>query len=226
VTDFLLVLPVLLFSVVAHEYAHAWTAFRQGDPTAYMLGRLTLNPLPHIDPMMSVLFPAMLFWLSSLAGHPFTFGAAKPVPVNPRNYRNYRRGDLIVSSAGIDIDPAEFEQVFLEEHMPHSTALHSVRADRRTSYLVGPLARINLNFAKLSPLAQLKVFARGLGLDPDKLILKGSFVKPHRALRHRKKWKIQVQILSSAIKDAIKQEILQDIKSQKIRGCSGGVARI
>ena len=99
--DFLLLLPVLLFSVVAHEYAHAWTAFRQGDPTAYMLGRLTLNPLPHIDPMMSVVFPAMLFWLSSLAGHPFTFGAAKPVPVNPRNYRNYRRGDLIVSSAGI-----------------------------------------------------------------------------------------------------------------------------
>jgi Zn-dependent protease len=101
VIDFLLLLPVLLFSVVAHEYAHAWTAFRQGDPTAYMLGRLTLNPLPHIDPMMSVVFPAMLFWLSSLAGHPFTFGAAKPVPVNPRNYRNYRRGDLIVSSAGI-----------------------------------------------------------------------------------------------------------------------------
>ena len=100
-TDFLLVLPVLLFSVVAHEYAHAWTAYRQGDPTAHMLGRLTLNPLPHIDPMMSVIFPALLFWISSMAGHPFTFGAAKPVPVNPRNYRNYRRGDLIVSSAGI-----------------------------------------------------------------------------------------------------------------------------
>ncbi len=100
-TDFILVLPILLFSVVAHEYAHAWTAFRQGDPTAFMLGRLTLNPLPHIDPFMSVLFPAMLFWVTSLSGHPFTFGAAKPVPVNPRNYRNYRRGDLIVSSAGI-----------------------------------------------------------------------------------------------------------------------------
>jgi len=101
VTDFLLLLPVLLFSVVAHEYAHAWTAYRQGDPTAQLLGRLTLNPLPHIDPMMSVLFPAMLFWVSSLAGHPFTFGAARPVPVNPNNFRNYRRGDLIVSSAGI-----------------------------------------------------------------------------------------------------------------------------
>ncbi|HTT66405.1 MAG TPA: site-2 protease family protein [Gemmatimonadales bacterium] len=97
-TDFLLVLPVLLFSVVAHEYAHAWTAFRQGDPTAYMLGRLTLNPLPHIDPMMSILVPVGLWFLSHGT---FTFGSAKPVPINPRNFRNYRRGDLIVSSAGI-----------------------------------------------------------------------------------------------------------------------------
>jgi Zn-dependent protease len=98
VTDFLLVLPVLLFSVVAHEYAHAWTALRQGDPTALMLGRLTLNPLPHIDPVMSVLVPVGLWVLSHGA---FTFGAARPVPVNPRNFRNYRRGDLVVSSAGI-----------------------------------------------------------------------------------------------------------------------------
>jgi len=98
VTDFFLVLPILLFSVVAHEYAHAWTAFRQGDPTAFMLGRLTLNPLPHIDPMMSVLVPVGLWVLSHGA---FTFGAAKPVPVNSRNFRNFRRGDLIVSSAGI-----------------------------------------------------------------------------------------------------------------------------
>jgi len=89
---------VLLFSVVAHEYAHAWTAYRQGDPTAHMLGRLTLNPIPHIDPFMSILFPVGLWFLSHGA---FTFGSAKPVPINPRNFRNYRRGDLIVSSAGI-----------------------------------------------------------------------------------------------------------------------------
>lgn len=100
-SNFILVLPVLLFSVVAHEYAHAWTALRQGDQTAYMLGRLTLNPLPHLDPFMSVIFPTVLYVLTSLSGTPFTFGAAKPVPVNPRNFRHYRRGDLIVSSAGI-----------------------------------------------------------------------------------------------------------------------------
>ena len=60
-TDFVLALPILLFSVVAHEYAHAWTAYREGDDTAYALGRLTLNPLPHIDPMMSVIFPLGLY---------------------------------------------------------------------------------------------------------------------------------------------------------------------
>ena len=87
---------MLLFSVVAHEYAHAEAAYRQGDDTAYVLGRLTLNPLKHIDPVMSLVVPFMLWRL----GAP-VFGAAKPVPVNPRKYRNFRQGDVIVSLAGI-----------------------------------------------------------------------------------------------------------------------------
>ncbi len=84
--------------MVAHEYAHAEAAYRQGDDTAYMLGRLTMNPLKHIDPFMTVLLPILL-WISS--GGRYAFGAAKPVPVNPRNYRRYVRGDVIVSLAGI-----------------------------------------------------------------------------------------------------------------------------
>jgi Zn-dependent protease len=95
--DILLQIPVLLFSVVAHEYAHAEAAYRQGDSTAYMLGRLTLNPLKHIDPFMTIILPAILI----ISHAPFVFGSAKPVPVNPRNYRNYVRGDIIVSLAGI-----------------------------------------------------------------------------------------------------------------------------
>ncbi len=83
---------------MAHEYAHAEAAYRQGDDTAYMLGRLTLNPLKHIDPFMTVLFPVILWFASN--GR-FTFGAAKPVPVTPRKYRNFRKGDIIVSLAGI-----------------------------------------------------------------------------------------------------------------------------
>jgi Zn-dependent protease len=89
---------MLLFALVAHEVAHGWTALKQGDDTAAKLGRLTLNPLPHIDPFLTLLMPAMLWFLTSGA---FTFGGAKPVPVVTRNFRNYVRGDLIVSAAGI-----------------------------------------------------------------------------------------------------------------------------
>ena len=86
--------------MVAYEYAHAEAAYRQGDDTAYLLGRLTFNPLKHIDPIMTVVLPVVL-WLSH-AG--FIFGAAKPVPVNPRKYRNFVRGDVIVSLAGIAVN--------------------------------------------------------------------------------------------------------------------------
>lgn len=96
--ELVLWLPVLLFSMVAHEYAHGYAALRQGDPTAYMLGRLTFNPIKHIDPWMTIALP-LLLGLSTKGQ--FVFGGAKPVPVNPRNYRNYRRGDIIVSLAGI-----------------------------------------------------------------------------------------------------------------------------
>ena len=97
-SDLLLALPMLLFALVAHEVAHGWAALRQGDDTAYKLGRLTFNPLPHIDPVMTLLVPVALWVLSS---GQFTFGGARPVPITPRNFRNYRRGDLIVSSAGV-----------------------------------------------------------------------------------------------------------------------------
>lgn len=95
--ELLLILPVLLFSVVVHEVAHAWQALREGDPTARDLGRITLNPLRHLDPVGSLLVPLLLYFLPG----DFLFGWAKPVPVNPRNYRNYRAGDIRVSLAGI-----------------------------------------------------------------------------------------------------------------------------
>ena len=99
--EFIIAFPALIFSLVAHEYAHAVAAWRQGDDTAYMLGRITLNPLPHLDPMMSVLIPALTLLGS---GGTFVFGGAKPVPVTPRKYRNYRRGDIIVSLAGVTVN--------------------------------------------------------------------------------------------------------------------------
>jgi Zn-dependent protease len=94
--QFVLVAPILLFSMVAHEYAHGYAALRQGDNTAQLLGRLSWNPLKHIDPVMTLIMPLVTFLTMHIA-----FGGAKPVPVNPNNYRNYRRGDIIVSLAGV-----------------------------------------------------------------------------------------------------------------------------
>lgn len=94
----LFVAPVLLFSVIAHEYAHGYAALKQGDTTALELGRLTWNPIKHIDPFLTILMPLMLGFLS---GWRIMLGGAKPVPVNPSNYRNFKRGDIIVSLAGV-----------------------------------------------------------------------------------------------------------------------------
>lgn len=94
--ELLLFLPPLLLAVVVHEVAHAWMALRQGDDTAARLGRLTLNPVRHLEPVGSFLVPFALY----AANAPFLFGWAKPVPVDPRNFRNYRRGDILVSLAG------------------------------------------------------------------------------------------------------------------------------
>ena len=89
--------PMLLFSVVAHEIAHGYAALKQGDPTAYQLGRLTWNPVKHIDPFFTIMLPLMMILLPGGG----VIGGAKPVPVNPRNYRNFKRGDIIVSLAGV-----------------------------------------------------------------------------------------------------------------------------
>ncbi|MBA3889277.1 MAG: site-2 protease family protein [Gemmatimonadaceae bacterium] len=94
----LLVAPVLLFSVIAHEVAHGYAALSQGDPTAQSLGRLSWNPVRHIDPFMTLLMPVMMLVAS---GGSFVLGGAKPVPVDPSRFRNYRSGDLIVSLAGV-----------------------------------------------------------------------------------------------------------------------------
>ncbi len=89
-------LIILLFSIIIHELAHGYVAYSLGDPTAKYEGRLTLNPLKHLDPFGSVILPLLLFLSSS----PFLFGWAKPVPVNPYNFRDKKFGELKVSIAG------------------------------------------------------------------------------------------------------------------------------
>lgn len=90
----ILTLIILLFSVIIHEVAHGYMANVLGDPTAKLQGRLTLNPIKHIDPIGSIIVPL----LTSVAG--FTFGWAKPVEYNPYNLRNKRTGELLIALAG------------------------------------------------------------------------------------------------------------------------------
>ncbi|MBS1814801.1 MAG: site-2 protease family protein [Acidobacteria bacterium] len=86
---------VLIFAFCVHEAAHAWTASRLGDQTARMLGRVTLNPAKHIDPLGSIIFPLIGAFYGG-----FLIGWAKPTPVTPRNFKHYTRDDILVTIAG------------------------------------------------------------------------------------------------------------------------------
>jgi len=87
---------ILLLSIIIHEVSHGFAALKLGDPTAKMSGRLTLNPIPHIDIMGTIVLPLMLIVMRS----PVLFGWAKPVPVNPLNFRNPKKGMMLTSLAG------------------------------------------------------------------------------------------------------------------------------
>jgi len=92
----LIAVIVLIFSAICHEVAHGYVAERLGDPTARLMGRLTLNPIKHIDPIMSIFLPLLLI----LSGSPVIFGAAKPVPIDPFNLKDGRKDIALVSAAG------------------------------------------------------------------------------------------------------------------------------
>lgn len=92
----IILLIVLIFSAILHEVAHGYVADKLGDPTARLMGRLTLNPQKHIDPVMSILLPLLLI----LSNSPVVFGAAKPVPIDPFNLKEGRKDVAIVSLAG------------------------------------------------------------------------------------------------------------------------------
>ena len=89
------IFPALLIALVLHEYAHAWMARRYGDLTASWSGRLTLNPVAHIDPLGTIVFP-----LVGIALGGFIFGWAKPVPIDPSRFRHFRKGLFWVAFAG------------------------------------------------------------------------------------------------------------------------------
>ncbi len=93
--------PALIFAITVHEAAHGWMASKLGDNTARMMGRVTLNPIPHIDLVGTILVPMGMLALSTLAGgNGILFGWAKPVPINTRNLGHYRRDTALVAVAG------------------------------------------------------------------------------------------------------------------------------
>jgi Zn-dependent protease len=125
--ELLLGLIILIFSAILHEVAHGIVADRLGDPTARLMGRLTLNPIPHIDPIMSIAFPLLLI----LSGSPVIFGGAKPVPIDPYNLREGRKDVALVALAGpltnvllaISSSLLLHGLIFWVPHLPHDVYL-------------------------------------------------------------------------------------------------------
>ncbi|MBI4138050.1 MAG: site-2 protease family protein [Candidatus Wildermuthbacteria bacterium] len=98
--EFIFFIAVLVCSVVLHEVSHGVVANILGDPTAKNAGRLTMNPIPHIDPVGSLLLPGVLIAMSQLTGGGIILGWAKPVPINPANFKRPKRDSILVSLAG------------------------------------------------------------------------------------------------------------------------------
>jgi Zn-dependent protease len=92
----LLIAPGLLLGVIIHEVAHGYIAYKFGDPTPKSMGRLTLDPMAHLDPIYSILLPLIFI----ISGSNIIFGMAKPIPINPNNFRDYKKGIRYVSLAG------------------------------------------------------------------------------------------------------------------------------
>jgi Zn-dependent protease len=150
--DFLLFVPVLLASIVAHELAHAWQARREGDDTAERQGRITLNPLKHLDLLGSFVVPALL-WV----GGGVIFGWARPVPVNPGNFRHHPWSDIRVSLAGI-VANLGLALILLLVGGPLLSAVASVEVAQRTLWTIlttGVFLNLILAFFNLLPIPPL-----------------------------------------------------------------------
>jgi len=155
----LITIVILIYSAILHEIAHGYVAYRLGDPTAKLLGRLTLDPRPHIDPIMSIALPLILI----LSGSPVIFGAAKPVPVDGFNLRDGRKDIAIVSLVGpftnflIAVISALVIKLLIV--LPLDPALSGI-----LNWLLLTIVRINLllgifNLIPIPPLDGSKVFA-------------------------------------------------------------------
>ena len=157
----ILAIIILVYSSIFHEIAHGFVAYRLGDPTAKLSGRLTLNPIKHIDPFMSIIFPLLLI----LSGSPIIFGGAKPVPVDPFNLKEGRKDLALVSLAGplTNILIAIVTAVLIHIFYPQMS-LGAVIKSGITGFIFAEIVILNLllavfNLIPIPPLDGSKVFA-------------------------------------------------------------------
>ena len=167
---------VLLFSLTVHEAAHAWTASRLGDDTARDRGRISLNPLVHIDPIGTVLLPLVAMF----TGAPL-IGWAKPVPVDIRNLRHWRRDFMMIAAAGpaSNLILAVVAALVIRVVPEHSMAVGAVELSRPIELIVGTMLQLNLLLAlfNLLPVPPLDGGNIVAGL------LRGSLAERYEALR-------------------------------------------
>ena len=168
----IIILFILFPSFVVHEYAHAWTAYRLGDPTAKLAGRLTLNPIKHIDPFGSLILPGVLILLRSMGSPMLPIALAKPVPVNFMRLRNPKRDMVLVGMAGpaINLIIAVIFSFVLKLNLASEV-----------SQLIGFIILINLILAifNMVPIPPLDGSRLVMGLLPNNLLISYSKLEPY-----------------------------------------------
>jgi Zn-dependent protease len=157
----IITIVILVFSAILHEVAHGFVADKLGDPTARLMGRLTLDPRKHIDPFMSIILPLLLF----LSNSGIIFGGAKPVPVDPFNLKDGRKDIALVSLAGpaTNIVLAIIGSIIFKLLFP-GQSLFLAQQGSLIGYIVGTMVHINLllaifNLLPIPPLDGSKIFA-------------------------------------------------------------------